>query len=162
MRWTIIRLIWGRELRDQLRDRRTMFVMVLLPLLIYPLGGIGLMQIVLGSGQKRSVVGIVGAAHLPADPRPAEPNPFPPLLQRDGDRTAIVDAYFRHPAEKSLLAVQLLDPADRTPLEQGTVDLLLVAPADFRARLEAGDSPPLTILSRPDDRSRTANQRLLG
>src|SRR5438034_624090 len=34
MRWSIIRLIWLRELRDQLRDRRTLFVMVVLPLLL--------------------------------------------------------------------------------------------------------------------------------
>src|SRR6266513_2274271 len=72
MRWSTIRLIWGRELRDQLRDRRTMFVMILLPLLIYPLGGVGLMQIVLGSGPKRSVIGISGARHLPPEIHLAE------------------------------------------------------------------------------------------
>ena len=39
MRWSIIRVIWLRELRDQLRDRRTVFMIVVLPLLIYPLAG---------------------------------------------------------------------------------------------------------------------------
>ena len=39
MRWSIIRLIWLRELRDQLRDRRTVFMIVGLPLLLYPLLG---------------------------------------------------------------------------------------------------------------------------
>ena len=58
MRWSIIRLIWLRELRDQLRDRRTMFVMVVLPLLIYPLGGVALMQITLGSVPGPSVIGV--------------------------------------------------------------------------------------------------------
>src|SRR5262245_6895962 len=37
MRWSIIRLIWFRELRDQLRDRRTVFMIVLLPIVLYPL-----------------------------------------------------------------------------------------------------------------------------
>ncbi|MGF1578451.1 MAG: ABC transporter permease subunit/CPBP intramembrane protease [Gemmataceae bacterium] len=37
MRWSIIRLIWLRELRDQLRDRRTIFTIVGLPLVLYPL-----------------------------------------------------------------------------------------------------------------------------
>src|SRR5947209_216965 len=30
MRWTIVRLIWARELRDQLRDRRTLFMIAVL------------------------------------------------------------------------------------------------------------------------------------
>ncbi len=163
MRWTIIRLIWGRELRDQLRDRRTMFVMVLLPLLIYPLGGIGLMQMVLGSGQNRSVIGVAGAEHLPPNPlSPVNVPDFPPLLHREGNRAFILDDYFRPESEKPLLAVELLESTDRTPLDQGAIDLLLIVPDDFRARLEAGESPVLTILSRPDDRSRQASQRLLG
>ena len=37
MRWSIIRLIWFRELRDQLRDRRTVFMIAVLPLVLYPL-----------------------------------------------------------------------------------------------------------------------------
>ena len=32
MRWRIIRLIFRRELRDQLRDRRTLFMIVVLPI----------------------------------------------------------------------------------------------------------------------------------
>src|SRR5438105_1700476 len=70
MRWSIIRLIFLRELRDQLRDRRTMFVMVLLPLLLYPLAGIGLMQITLGAARKPGRVGVVGAEHLPRESHP--------------------------------------------------------------------------------------------
>ena len=163
MRWSIIRLIWGRELRDQLRDRRTMFVMVLLPLVIYPLGGLGLTQIVLGTGQKRSTIGIAGAGHLPTgeDPEPGVPG-FPALLVRDGNRLTIPPRYLRNPAEQTLLHVQEVDSDSRTPLDQGTVDLLLVVPADFSSALEARRSPGLTILTRNDDRSRTANQRFLG
>ena len=33
MRWSIIRTIWHRELRDQLRDRRTLLMILGLPLL---------------------------------------------------------------------------------------------------------------------------------
>ena len=43
-RWSIVRLIWLRELRDQLRDRRTLFMIVVLPVFVYPLAGLGLMQ----------------------------------------------------------------------------------------------------------------------
>ncbi|MFL5246016.1 MAG: ABC transporter permease subunit/CPBP intramembrane protease [Gemmataceae bacterium] len=65
MRWSIIRLIWLRELRDQLRDRRTVFMMAVLPLVLYPLIGLGLLQFAMGNGKKSSFVGIVGADYLP-------------------------------------------------------------------------------------------------
>src|SRR5947199_3417759 len=65
MRWSIIRLIWGRELRDQLRDRRTLFMIAVLPLLLYPVGGVGLMQLALGFLKQQAVVAVVGGEHLP-------------------------------------------------------------------------------------------------
>src|SRR4051794_19997602 len=72
MRWSIIRVIWLRELRDQLRDRRTVFMIVVLPLLIYPLAGLGMMQFAAGFLQKPSVVGVWGPEHLPPGPEPGE------------------------------------------------------------------------------------------
>jgi sodium transport system permease protein len=73
MRWPILRLIWLRELRDQLRDRRTVFMIAVLPVLIYPLAGRGMMQLFQGQVH---VVGIAGAENLlPAKgaPRPTSP-----------------------------------------------------------------------------------------
>ena len=60
MRWSIIRLIWLRELRDQLRDRRTLFMIVVLPLFLYPVLGYVVLHFTLGFRQKPSVVGVVG------------------------------------------------------------------------------------------------------
>ena len=37
MFWTNVKLIYCRELRDQMRDRRTLFTIVVLPLLLYPI-----------------------------------------------------------------------------------------------------------------------------
>jgi sodium transport system permease protein len=65
MRWSIIRLIWHREVRDQLRDRRTVFMMAVLPLLLYPLVGIGLMQFAASFVKKHNIVGVVGVENLP-------------------------------------------------------------------------------------------------
>ena len=75
MRWSIIRLIWARELRDQLRDRRTVFMVVVLPLLLYPILGFGLLQFALGFGRPQSTVGVVGIDNLPADRRPPPATP---------------------------------------------------------------------------------------
>jgi sodium transport system permease protein len=65
MRWSIIRVIWLRELRDQLRDRRTVFMIVVLPLLLYPAAGFGLIQLAMGFLKKQMTVGIWGAENLP-------------------------------------------------------------------------------------------------
>ncbi len=66
--WTNVRLIFLREIRDQLRDRRTLFMIAVLPLLLYPALGIGMVQLtVLFTEQPRTVV-LLGANELPADP----------------------------------------------------------------------------------------------
>ncbi|MEZ6089073.1 MAG: ABC transporter permease subunit [Pirellulaceae bacterium] len=68
-RWSSIRLIYLREMRDQLRDRRTVFSIVILPMLLYPLLGMLAMNIgQLFSGQKAISVCLVGGEHLPDRP----------------------------------------------------------------------------------------------
>ncbi|MGD9719699.1 MAG: ABC transporter permease subunit/CPBP intramembrane protease [Pirellulales bacterium] len=46
MNWSNVRLILQREIRDQLRDRRTLFMIAVLPLLLYPLLGMSFFQVV--------------------------------------------------------------------------------------------------------------------
>jgi sodium transport system permease protein len=62
--WTNVRLILVREIRDQLRDRRTLFVIAVLPVLLYPLMGISLFQLAQFLGEHGSRVYVVGAAEL--------------------------------------------------------------------------------------------------
>lgn len=82
MSWRNIRLIFNREVLDQLRDRRTIFMVVVLPLLLYPSLGIGTLQMsLLFSEQPRTVV-ILGADSLPD----------PAFLNPEG--TAIQDRWF--------------------------------------------------------------------
>jgi hypothetical protein len=51
-------------------------MVVILPLLLYPILGFGLLQFALGFGKSQSVVGVVGADNLPiADAPPAPPTP---------------------------------------------------------------------------------------
>ena len=58
MRWSIIRLIWLRELRDQLRDRRTLFMVAVVPLLLYPILGFAVLQFALGMADRPCIIGI--------------------------------------------------------------------------------------------------------
>jgi len=70
MRWSIIRLIWMRELRDQLRDRRTLFMIAVLPMLLYPVLGFAVLRFATGFVGAPSTVGIAhGTDRLGFPPR---------------------------------------------------------------------------------------------
>ncbi|MCA8987941.1 MAG: CPBP family intramembrane metalloprotease [Planctomycetaceae bacterium] len=93
MTWRNIKLIFSREVADQLRDRRTLFMVIVLPLLLYPALGIGMMQMtLLFSEQPRTVV-VLGADSLPD----------PPLLSADGTR--FIDQWFVNEGDSSKLRV---------------------------------------------------------
>ncbi len=68
MNWKNVKLIFLREVRDQLRDRRTLFMITILPVLLYPMLGLGVVEMMLTfSEQKRTVV-VLNADELPTDP----------------------------------------------------------------------------------------------
>jgi len=62
--WSNVRLILLREIRDQLRDRRTMFMIVVVPLLIYPLLGMSFFQLSQFTREHPSKVLVAGADQL--------------------------------------------------------------------------------------------------
>ncbi len=63
-----VRLVFLREVRDQIRDRRTLFMIVVLPMLLYPGLAIGMVEIsFLFREQPRTIV-LLGTDNLPADP----------------------------------------------------------------------------------------------
>jgi sodium transport system permease protein len=67
--WTNVKLIFLREVRDQLRDRRTLFMIAVLPLLLYPALGIGMMQLTTTFREQPRTVVVVGARDLPEKPQ---------------------------------------------------------------------------------------------
>src|SRR6478752_327088 len=64
MSWRNIRLIYAREIRDQLRDRRTLFMIAVLPLLLYPLLGMSVFQLSQFVRKSEPHVLVVGAEQL--------------------------------------------------------------------------------------------------
>ena len=44
LRWSNLKVIFGREVRDQIRDRRTLFMIFVLPILLYPMLGFGFIK----------------------------------------------------------------------------------------------------------------------
>jgi len=109
IQWKNIKLILMRELRDQLRDRRTLFMVAILPLLLYPAMGIGMVQMtVMFSEQPRNVV-LLGAKDLPAHPQ---------LLEGDH----FVSNWFTIPSDAEKLRVITDAPSDTEDMDQAEVE----------------------------------------
>src|SRR5690242_9298996 len=64
MQWKNVKLIFVREMRDQLRDRRTLFLIAVLPLLLYPLLGASFFQLSQFLQHHDARVLVVGAEQL--------------------------------------------------------------------------------------------------
>ncbi|MEP4684692.1 MAG: CPBP family intramembrane glutamate endopeptidase, partial [Rhodopirellula bahusiensis] len=71
-----IGLIYAREMRDQLRDRRTLFTIIVLPILLYPIVGMLLLQIAQFTQQHPISVCVIGMEHVQS----AAIGDIPPLL----------------------------------------------------------------------------------
>jgi sodium transport system permease protein len=153
MRWPIVMLIFRREVRDQLRDRRTLFMIFVLPILLYPLLGLGLAQLSLAFETKARTVVVVGPEFLP---------PEPPLLTAAGDR--FDPALFEVPAEANqytvLGAAASTDwggPARRQEaLRSRQVDVIVVIPKEVRAQIadESASFQPELVYDSGDEQSR--------
>ncbi|MBX7074168.1 MAG: ABC transporter permease subunit [Pirellulales bacterium] len=68
MSWTNVKLICQREIRDQLRDRRTLFMIFVLPVLLYPLLGLSFFQVAQFVREQPTKVLILGADEAPKSP----------------------------------------------------------------------------------------------
>lgn len=176
MTWRNVWLVTFRELRDQMRDRRTLFVIFILPVLIYPLLGMFYFQMMQARGEKPSRVLLFGADFLPQEAD------MPALLGEDGNRFA--KQLFDPEQGVSLLHVtqqddvpDSFDQAKEAAVEAiraNKTDVALVIAPGFADRLsevhqqvaETHDleKPPLTkvaiIHSTANEKSQIANDRL--
>src|SRR5689334_23023892 len=128
IRWPIVWLIFRRELRDQLRDRRTLFMIFVLPILLYPILGIGITSLATAFEQKPRLIIVLGAEALPA---------VPPLLNKA--RTSFDAALLDSPEDARLLQVRV-EPSDsdwarpaavRERLRTHRADVVVKFPADL-------------------------------
>ncbi len=147
MNWHNVKLVFHRELRDQLRDRRTLFMIMVLPLLLYPGIGIGMVQFtVLFVEQPRQVI-VVGREHLPD---------FPPLIAVD----RFVAELFEVPEEAEQLQI-VSDEGAAQRLQDGEVQVVLFVPPDTREKIARGEAVKLeTHYNYADEKSRIAYLRL--
>lgn len=68
MKWSNVKLIFSRELRDQLRDRRTLFTVAIMPILLYPLLGMAMLQMAQFMREHPAKVWVLGIENLPQSP----------------------------------------------------------------------------------------------
>ena len=68
MNWANVKLIFNRETRDQLRDRRTLFTIAIMPLILYPLMGMAMLQVAQFTREHPTQIWMVGTENLPESP----------------------------------------------------------------------------------------------
>jgi len=145
MSWRNIRLIYAREIRDQLRDRRTLFMIAVLPLLLYPLLGMSVFQLSQFLRKSEPKVVVVGGEELAAG------GDLPPLIDDNhfaadlfGDEAAAewlhlefakdVPADAKHHDAAAARRRALKQAEER--LKTGEVQVVLSFPEDFGERLK--------------------------
>ena len=94
MNWSNLKLIVAREARDQLRDRRTIFMIVVLPLLLYPLLGMSFFQISQFLREQPTSVLIVGYEETTDSPVLVENDHFSPFLFSKPENYKLLDLHF--------------------------------------------------------------------
>jgi len=135
MNWTHVKLILGREIRDQLRDRRTMFLIVVMPVLLYPLM-MSVAKISQLAEERPARVLVLGARYLPDEPPLLENNRFVPGLFSAGEKRRLLELVFEgdEPARPGQPPRDLRARAKAAVLE-GQFEAALYIPPDFADRL---------------------------
>jgi sodium transport system permease protein len=142
MRSSNVALIFGREVRDQLRDRRTLFMIFVLPILLYPMLGIGIIQFTAALEEKPRVVVLVGAEHLPRIPRLLNPSGEgfnPDLFDTPGEAERLV--VHQEPASGPWG-----DPLRReAAIRRGLASAVVIIPQDLPEQLQREADVRITI-----------------
>jgi len=159
-RLSAVGLIYVREMRDQLRDRRTLFTIAILPILLYPLVGTLLLQIAQFTRQHQASICLVGSDHLTA---------APPLVEED----AFLEDLSEQQASLQLSTFPWTDIApDGEVIDQasqwvraGRFDVVVVIPPEFAIaenRYSDSDASIQLVYDVASDQSMVARDRLTG
>ncbi|QDT06132.1 ABC-2 family transporter protein [Rubripirellula lacrimiformis] len=128
-RLSAVWLIYVREMRDQLRDRRTLFTIAILPILLYPLVGTLLLQIAQFTQQHETSVCIVGIDHLEQVPpllAPESGTTFSEGLTDQNDNLKLITYHWKEAA-----ITRDIDEKTTQWVRDGAFDVVLVIPPAF-------------------------------
>ncbi|QEL15859.1 ABC transporter permease [Limnoglobus roseus] len=159
MRLPVLRLIAFRELRDLLRDRRSVLLLLVTPVVLYPFLGLATFAMAKLAAEQKFLVGIVGKDRLPPTPLLTQDDQFVEE-KRPADRAEGPvgdDAQWELPP---IRVVEVSDDPD-ADLRDKKVDVLLKVPEGFAAEVAAGRKPKVIIEHRDgDEKSKLASRRL--
>lgn len=152
MRLPIVKLIAGKETRDLLRDRRTVMLIIVLPLLLYPLFGFAGFVLASGYIKQQTTVGVVGRV----DPG------LPPLLAESG--TSFADGLVPTKSEGGPVVVMAIAEGDADEsLSSKAVDVVVVIPPGFTEAVLKTEKPKIELRVRDgDEKSKLAGKRVQG
>ncbi|MCC7083877.1 MAG: CPBP family intramembrane metalloprotease [Pirellulales bacterium] len=139
MQWSNVKLIFFREVRDQLRDRRTLFMIAVLPLLLYPLLGMSLFQVSQFMREQASKILIVGLPNLDGLPPLVEGDHFQArwLPEAEKKKSNLCEITFEPYADVADAAGPAQAEARiRKLVQEGNYELAVEFPANFRQRLD--------------------------
>ena len=134
MKLSNVKLILAREVRDQLRDRRTLFVIAVLPLLLYPLLGMSLLQVSQFMRNRPSRVLVVGGRGMEVSPPLIEGERFAASLFADPKAAEKLELHF--PSQDRPRDEEEQWQKARTLVQAGTYEAAIYFPPDFAERLE--------------------------
>jgi sodium transport system permease protein len=134
MNWQNVKLILAREIRDQLRDRRTLFMIAVLPILLYPLLGMSFFQVTQFMSEHPVRVLVVGAPEIPQLPPLVEKGRFVAKLFAEGESADLLHVTSK-PSRRDgeAAASEPLDQA-RDEMRAGGYDMVVYFPPDFAQR----------------------------
>ena len=173
MRRSLVRLIAAREIRDLLRDRRTLLIILVLPALLYPAFVIVGLAFAVSMLEQKTVIGIVGAEHLPAAKQHPEALLAGGMLAVEAERRwddpplleggKFLPRYHRTESLSGQMELRLLETDDRGPLDSREVDAILIIPPNVMGEINSGKRPEMHILGRDgDETSKLAVARVGG
>ncbi len=154
-----INLVYQRELRDQMRDRRTLFTVLILPILIYPLLGLSMLHISQFSSAEPCRIWLIGADHLPSDSPLIAKSRFCEGLLAESERKITV-------VESAVLNDRSFNERIREYLASGSPDLPLPVPEWLKQEMIARNFDlailvPAVVNSSSDDSAGATNIRIV-
>jgi sodium transport system permease protein len=175
MKWINVKWIYLREIRDQLRDRRTLFTIFVLPMLLYPLLGMAFLQMAQFRRDYPTPIMVLGARSLPNHPQLLQDGQFNEAYCSDQENKLLpLEVLPQSPVEGDK---SLREFADKS-LRAGKCNAVVFFPPDFATQLArfrerskkgvtengvppAGHIPePAIFINSASDKSRIARDRV--
>lgn len=153
VRFSTAFLVYMREMQDQLRDRRTLFTIIVLPLVLYPLLGSLLLQVAQFSKATETSLCLIGTERLPAQtPLVDKVGNFHPAISENASGIQVVMHQTKDRIDDEI------DAESKQWVRSGLFDAVVFVPQ----KMQADGRPEIRVFYNiASDKSRAAYERTL-